>query len=538
MATGAPNAILAINSLDRYITQDFLQTSYFNALWATGFPTITYVSGSTPLKSGVLTAAGIPTGTTITAVNTSTTDLTGSWIIRQNTARIWTGLPILGSSVFATGLAGVITLITAEAVGYTITLSNPNTASSAPPVVSNFQATWFNGANTVTYVSGSKPNVNDVITRAGNFSGVVTQVVGDDIDFTGVTNTAQPTPAPLLRSTYNPIRQITTTVTMNQNATTTQAAALSVKQTARVSGGSQPFAKFLIGEYQLLASTKDNYSNSFELRSPGALIYGYIQRIVVSQIQIQCNIPTVNFDLNDTFYISDLNYNTYPIVIPYGFYSGDELAAYLDTKFANTAGLSALAIDVSYDPRRGFTFESKAVPPEAFYFPSLTDLATVPGISDAIITNVLKTYRLLGLTDINSEVFGSPVTIQRSTVWPNFLYTPYIDFYSDVLTNYQTIKDTNTSVAKPKGLIARVYLSGNGSVQYTAPTAALGTQPFIVTADLNSPKIIKWTPDVAVPSIDFQLRDQYGDLIPGPLFNYSTEWQMTLLCVEGREWNS
>jgi len=295
----------------------------------------------------------------------------------------------------------------------------------------------------------------------------------------------------------------------------------------------QPFANYLIGEYQ----NDPPYSNDFILQSPGALIYGYVQRIVVSQIQIQCNIPTVNLGLNDEFYITDLNnILTYKIVIPYGFYSGEELAAFLDTQFAATAGLSDLEINVSYDDRRGFTFESESVPPEPFFFPSLADLNSIPGITQAEITNVLKTYKLLGLTVKNSEVPGIPLTTQISGTWPLFLYTPYIDFYSDVLTNYQSIKDTNTSVAKPKGLIARVYLSGNGSVQYTTPNAALGTQPFVVTADLNSPKIIKWSPEVAVPSIDFQLRDQYGDLIPGPLSNYSTEWQMTLLCVEGREW--
>lgn len=310
----------------------------------------------------------------------------------------------------------------------------------------------------------------------------------------------------------------------------------------------QPFANYLIGEY----NNDRPYSNDFTLQSPGALIYGYVQRIVVSQIQIQCNIPTVNLGLNDKLYIIDLSNNIpYTIVIPYGFYSGEELAAFLDTQFANTAGLSDLEIDVSYDPLRGFTFESQSVPPEPFFFPSLTVLGGIPGVTQSDITNAIKTYKLLGLTRINSELFDQPVTTQVSGVWPIFLYTPYIDFYSDVLTNYQAIKDTNTSVAKPKGLIARVYLSGNGNVQTTTPTTALGTQPFVVTADLNSPKIIKWSPDVAVPSIDFQLRDQYGDLIPGnipqtlpaapgtiPQSSYNTEWQMTLLCVEGREWNS
>jgi hypothetical protein len=295
----------------------------------------------------------------------------------------------------------------------------------------------------------------------------------------------------------------------------------------------QPFANSLVAEYE----NELPYSNSFDLRSPGALIYGYIQRIVVSQIQVQYNIPTVCNELNDKLFITDEATATdYEINIPFGFYSGEELAAYLDAKFAATAGLSALAIDVSYNPRDGFVFESKSVPAEQFYFPSLTEIRNIPGVTEADFINALKTYRLLGITIANNESF--PATKQTSTQFPNFLYTPYIDFYSDVLTNYQTVKDTNTSISKPKGLIARLYLSGNGSVQTTTPTRALGTEPFVVTADLNSPKIIKWNPDVAVPSIDFQLRDQYGDLIPGPVDNYSTEFQMTLLCVEGREWNS
>jgi len=290
---------------------------------------------------------------------------------------------------------------------------------------------------------------------------------------------------------------------------------------------SQPFARYLIGEYE----NEPPYSNNFILQSPGALIYGYIERIVVSQIQIQCNIPTVNVDLNDKLFITaDAGAVDYQITIPYGYYNGEELAAAIQSLLTNTAGISALAIDVTYSPRDGFIFQSTSVPALAFYFPSLAEIANIPGVTAADITNALKTYRLLGITIGQSEV--APSTSQTSSQWPNFLYTPYIDFYSDVLTNYQTVKDTNTSVAKPKGLIARVYLSGNGNVQSTTPTAALGTQPFIVTADLNSPKVIKWSPDVAVPSIDFQLRDCYGDLIPGPTAQYSSEWQMTLLCVE------
>jgi hypothetical protein len=55
-----------------------------------------------------------------------------------------------------------------------------------------------------------------------------------------------------------------------------------------------------------------------------------------------------------------------------------------------------------------------------------------------------------------------------------------------------------------------------------------------MTADMNSPKIIKWNPDVTVTTIDIQMKDQYGDFIPGADYGFSTEFQMSLLCVEGR----
>jgi hypothetical protein len=147
----------------------------------------------------------------------------------------------------------------------------------------------------------------------------------------------------------------------------------------------------------------------------------------------------------------------------------------------------------------------------------------------------------LGITKANSYQ-GPPftATTQTSFDYPNFLYTPYIDIYSDVLTNYQNVKDTNTTVNKPKGMVARVYLSGTGNVQTTGSLVALGSAPFVMTADLNSPKIIRWSPDVAVPSVDFQLLDQYGEFIPGGVnpntgasLGFNTEFQMTLLCIEG-----
>lgn len=288
----------------------------------------------------------------------------------------------------------------------------------------------------------------------------------------------------------------------------------------------QPRQNALIGQYRNLRP----YCNNFTISSPGALIYGYINRIAVSQIQLQYNIPTICFNRNDRLAFFSLTTGLDELQIPFGFYTPDELAIALTALIAATPALVPLDLVVSYDLARGFTFTSQTNIEFAFPSPEFLLASNVP---QNTINTILKTYRVFGMNVENSEILGLNTDTQVSYEYPNFLYTPYIDIYSDILTNYQTVKDTNTSVEKPKGLVARIYLSGVGSPQYTTETSALGSTPFVMTADLNTPKIIQWSPDVAVPSIDFQLRDCYGDLIPGDIERYPTEFQMTLLCIEG-----
>lgn len=321
-------------------------------------------------------------------------------------------------------------------------------------------------------------------------------------------------------------------LTINAPVTANSGGTVIVIQTIIYNAGinaQQPISNLLLGQYRNL----EPYCNNFTISSPGALIYGYIDRIVVSQIQLQYNIPTICFGRNNKLPIfsdASLLPIAETLTIPFGFYTPDELAAAVEALITANANLTPLQLTVSYNLKDGFIFTSGAG--LDFYFPSF-DLMIVDNFSQSEINVVLKTYRTFGMNTENSEIGGGGSPSQISFEYPNFLYTPYIDIYSDVLTNYQTIKDTNTSIAKPKGLIARILLAGVGNPQYTTETFALGSSPFVMTADLNTPKVIQWSRDVAVPSIDFQLRDCYGEFIPGDVERYPTEFQMTLLCIEG-----
>jgi len=347
----------------------------------------------------------------------------------------------------------------------------------------------------------------------------------------------------------------------------------------------QPVSDTLLAQYR----GGFPFSNDFTIEAPNALMNGYIDRIVISQIQLQYNLPTVIPTKNNLLIIFVETaqgtgfFNPYSCFLPYGFYTPTELAVMLQMQ---------LNYAVYGNPQNSeFTvmYNQKSTPPEygqigntgftiflfdnerRFYFPSPNEiLAKVEDITDITITSILKCYKLFGI-DVRNQNAGKE---QTSFTSPQFLFTPFIDIYSDALTNYQKLKDTDSSVSKRKGLIARLYLSGVGSPVSTVlepylpysinlesttggtiteivgsatpsreASTSLGSCPFVMTCDLNNPKVVNWSSDTAINSLDFQMRDCYGDLLFSALSpnvfgdtyveTFNTEFQMTLLCIEG-----
>jgi hypothetical protein len=288
---------------------------------------------------------------------------------------------------------------------------------------------------------------------------------------------------------------------------------------------------------------------------------GYIEKIVVSQIQLQYNLPTIIPGINDYLVYREeispgsFSFDTRVITIPFGFFVPSDLAGVIQASMNNPGNY-----EVNFLTTNQFEFINNSN--LRINFPSNIQLAAL-GFTTPDIIRILKTYKVFGISGSNS-IIG---TTQISGSIAQFLYTPYIDLYSDSLTNYQRLKDTDTSVSRRKGLIARMYLSGVGSPQATYSydntttydltadavpvplqitgtsqtnnSTALGSAPFIATYDMNSPKVIKWSRDTAINSLDFQMRDCYGDLLPvnadtvNAYESFNTEWQMTLLCIEG-----
>lgn len=311
----------------------------------------------------------------------------------------------------------------------------------------------------------------------------------------------------------------------------------------------QPVSNTLRGEYESLGP----YANDFQITAPNALMNGYIDKIILSQVQLQYNLPTIVPDGNDLLLIvyetPQVEFVFRIIELPYGFYTPDALAALLFVTLNEEIPIGLWQVQFFGETGldQGYTITNTTI---RFFFPTPATAAVPPfSQSRANIDRLLKTYKLFGFNIFNNSLENT----HHSWSAPQFLYTPFIDIYSDALTNYQNLKDTDTSSSRRKGLLARIYLSGVGnpvisSAAYISPAGdiitsseALGSKPFSLTYDLNTPKVIKWTVDSAVNSLDFQMRDCYGDLlftvvpsleVGNEIEQWNTEFQMTLLCVE------
>ena len=290
--------------------------------------------------------------------------------------------------------------------------------------------------------------------------------------------------------------------------------------------------------------------NDFKIISGGALIYGYIKKIQISQTQLFYNIPTVNINNGSlTLICPDIPYAA-ALQIPTGFYTPEELAAQMELLITQVNfGPFRPGFTVVYSPYTGFVFSTNT--PSTFYF--LDPIIFVPTLPLAIINSFLRTYRLIGM-DTNNCGPATNVPIvspkakvtQVSNTVPQMLYTSYIDIISETLTKYQKVKDCDSSAQKQASIISRIYLAGTGPPQPVAGDGnvyPIGSRPFAIVQDMNYCKTVRWSKDEAVNSLDFQLKDQYGELIfqSSPLISndvYYTEFQMTLLCIEEQDWCS
>ena len=293
--------------------------------------------------------------------------------------------------------------------------------------------------------------------------------------------------------------------------------------------------------------------NNFRIQTLGGnIVQGQINKISVTELMIPYNTPTVIAGVNDSIFVrifsttggaapgSPIEITT--IYIPAGFYTAAEMAAAIQTSW-NTA-LSAysaiLTVGVTTTTNAiSFTNTQTYNPASVNY---LIDLA--PNVTNGQATSYINKafsypqllwtagFRTLyannppGVDPLDPfnrgpEIVptGTPNSLVASGGWPVILGTPYtgrytdfIDIVSTSLSQAQYIRDSTTSQATPKrDVIARVYVCNNISI-YTVDPA--GSRPFVIHRMFPCPKIIKFTVDRSIDTIDLALFDMYGEPLP------------------------
>lgn len=303
-----------------------------------------------------------------------------------------------------------------------------------------------------------------------------------------------------------------------------------------------------------------NYTNSAtdcQIQTKRALLYGYFNRIAITEFQLFFRVPTVVAGVNNVFYLQIWpggyvpgGSTSYPITIPAGYYTPVLLAAAMQTAIrAATTNLTNASIFTVTAPTSQSTISALTTGTIATGFTFATgntDAITlvnppIPVVSESVQLIVGKFYRLIGANALSFQ--GYPSGIPTATVVapsPNFLPTDYIDIVSKSLTNYKETKDTNSSEQAPLGVLGRIYLTDAGSNPQTAMTNSFpdpncqGSAPFTITKKWSAPNWSQWSPNQSIDKIDIKLLDMYGN----PLFwsntvgCASTEWQMTILASE------
>ena len=295
-------------------------------------------------------------------------------------------------------------------------------------------------------------------------------------------------------------------------------------------------------------------SSDCQIQTKRALLYGYFNRIALTEFNLKYRVPTITAGVNDLFsFVYRVN-NLAPFLYAHftiapGYYTTAGLAEAIQAGVRTTTACVTYTVVGPTDQTgtaatgtvlSGFTFSTAATGDTW----SLT-YNIAAGLTAAEIVRAEKLNYLIGA---GREAFGTtpeispaqggifaPTQIFR-TYTVNMFQTDYIDIVSRSLTNYKESKDTNTNIQAPLGVIGRVYLSDFSCVQgavgnNVADLNVWGSFPLTFTKKWFIPNWSLWSPNQSIDKIDIQLLDMWGL----PIFwntEYNTEWQMTILASE------
>jgi hypothetical protein len=264
--------------------------------------------------------------------------------------------------------------------------------------------------------------------------------------------------------------------------------------------------------------------NNFRLQKQQPLLQGGFQRIAVTEVTMNYNIPNVN-DYTNTFWV-ELSISEFTkITIPNGYYTGAALATAVQSAL-NTAYTGFATWVVSYDDTTlGFTIAGTITGGGAGstrLYPYDPNLAPPTNLG----TTLLDVMGFNAKTNYNYMIQAGKTSL--SSVGASLLYTKYIDIVSNKLTMYQKVTDQSSRRSGGSNVVCRFYITDN-----TGLPNAFSPSPYVITRQYNNAKSIKWDKNTQVDWLDISLLDDSGR----PLYYndqtlMSGDFQITLLASE------
>jgi hypothetical protein len=202
------------------------------------------------------------------------------------------------------------------------------------------------------------------------------------------------------------------------------------------------------------------------------------------------------------------------VTVAPGFYTGTELAAAINVA-STAAGAANVPVIVAGDiPQctfnavsNRFTFTAPPAPSAPrFAAWNFTSPSTFPAQQNLVSQLYKDILSIMGYyTEQNPAVGPGAFTTFVSGSAP-LTFTQYIDICSPQLCKFQFFRDgSTTNLARRSDVICRLYISNNVATQEEE-----GTRPFVINRQFTNERVMRWTADNSVGTIDVQLYDDTG----------------------------
>lgn len=261
----------------------------------------------------------------------------------------------------------------------------------------------------------------------------------------------------------------------------------------------------------------NNYPSRVYINNGRPLMFGYMTRVALTEVNLQWDTPNVNPN-NNTITISVFNTtrNTTRLLrttLATGWYEPTELATALEAQlnadwatYLNVVTGSPWEVSVN---AKTLSISITANDPAA---PGDFDEFTFSIIPCAQKNNGLPVLNM-DLTDMLGLTPSSAGIQYWSTViggYASYQYTPFVDIVSNLLTKNQNVADGDTSKQVVTSKLARLYLSNEDIIARTEDNI-IGVRPFVFRREFESPKQIQWNTTENVDVIDISVLDYKGN---------------------------